>query len=131
MEREPSIKQTHGRSLNDHPVENFRPLRVIVIGAGFSGIYMGIRIPQLLRNIDLTIYEKNQGVGGTWWENRYPGCACDIPGELRISESLASRKYQRLLMSPTTPQPTHMCLLSSLIQDGLHSTLLPVKFRSI
>jgi cation diffusion facilitator CzcD-associated flavoprotein CzcO len=27
----------------------------------------------------LTIYEKNAGVGGTWFENRYPGCACDIP----------------------------------------------------
>ena len=61
------------------PVENFRPLKVIVIGAGFSGIYCGIRIPQRLRNIDLTIYEKNDGVGGTWYENRYPGCACDVP----------------------------------------------------
>lgn len=26
-----------------------------------------------MRNIDLQIYEKNEGVGGTWWENRYPG----------------------------------------------------------
>jgi len=65
--------------LPDHTVENFRPLRVICIGAGFSGIYMGIRIPELLRNVALTIYEKNTGMGGTWWENRYPGVACDIP----------------------------------------------------
>lgn len=62
-------------------VENFRPLRVIIIGAGFSGIYCGVRIPEKLRNIDLTIYEKNAGLGGTWYENRYPGCACDIPCE--------------------------------------------------
>lgn len=68
-------------TLRDEPVENFRPMRVIVIGAGFSGIYMGIRIPEWLRNIDLVIYEKNSGIGGTWFENRYPGCACDIPGE--------------------------------------------------
>ncbi|GME49208.1 putative flavin-binding monooxygenase protein [Neofusicoccum parvum] len=61
------------------PVENFRPLRVIVIGAGYSGVYCGIRIPERLRNVSLAIYEKNAGVGGTWWENRYPGCACDIP----------------------------------------------------
>lgn len=81
MEKEPAIHQANGRPLEDHPVENFRPLRVVVIGAGFSGIYLGIRIPQLLRNVDLTIYDKNMGVGGTWWENRYPGCACDIPGE--------------------------------------------------
>ncbi|KAI1612436.1 flavin-binding monooxygenase [Exophiala viscosa] len=66
-------------TLKDDPVENFRPLKVRVIGAGFSGIYLGVRIPQRLRNIDLQIYEKNDGIGGTWWENRYPGCACDIP----------------------------------------------------
>lgn len=59
--------------LEEHPVENFRRMRVIVIGAGFSGIYCGIKIPEWLRNVDLTIYEKNEGVGGTWWENRYPG----------------------------------------------------------
>ena len=82
MEKVPPIHQANGqRPLEDHPVENFRPLRVVVIGAGFSGIYLGIRIPQLLRNVELTIYDKNTGVGGTWWENRYPGCACDIPGE--------------------------------------------------
>ena len=65
--------------IKDAPIENFRPLRVIVIGGGYSGIYLGIRIPEWLRNVDLTIYEKNDGLGGTWWENRYPGCACDIP----------------------------------------------------
>lgn len=62
-------------------VENFRPMRVIIIGAGFSGIYCGVRIPERLRNVELAIYEKNAGVGGTWYENRYPGCACDIPGK--------------------------------------------------
>lgn len=66
----------------DEPIENFRPLKVRVIGAGFSGIYMGVRLPQRLRNVDFQIYEKNTGVGGTWYENRYPGCACDIPGTI-------------------------------------------------
>ena len=46
-------------------------MRVIVIGAGFSGIYCGVRIPQRLRHVDLCIYDKNAGVGGTWFENRY------------------------------------------------------------
>lgn len=32
-----------------------------------------------MKNIALQIYEKNPVVGGTWFENRYPGCACDIP----------------------------------------------------
>ena len=65
--------------LHDTPIENQRAMKVIVIGAGYSGVYLGIRIPERLRNCELTIYEKNEGVGGTWYENRYPGAACDIP----------------------------------------------------
>ena len=67
--------------LPDLPADHSRPLKVIVIGAGLSGIYLGIRIPERLRNVDLVIYDKNDGVGGTWFENKYPGCACDIPCE--------------------------------------------------
>ena len=52
--------------LHDTPVENQRPIKVIVVGAGYSGIYMGIRIPERLRNCELVIYEKNAGIGGTW-----------------------------------------------------------------
>jgi hypothetical protein len=52
--------------LHDVPIENQRPMRVIVIGAGYSGIYLGIRIPERIRNCELVIYEKNEGVGGTW-----------------------------------------------------------------
>lgn len=52
--------------LHDQPVENQRPLKVIVIGAGYSGIYLGIRLPERLRNVEVVIYEKNAGVGGTW-----------------------------------------------------------------
>ncbi|KAF7185047.1 FAD-binding monooxygenase aflW [Pseudocercospora fuligena] len=66
-------------SIHDTPIENQRPIKVIVIGAGFSGIYCGIRIPERIRNCELVIYEKNAGVGGAWWENRYPGAACDVP----------------------------------------------------
>lgn len=66
-------------TIHDTPIENQRPIRVIVIGAGYSGIYLGIRIPERLRNCELVIYEKNKGVGGAWHENRYPGAACDVP----------------------------------------------------
>ncbi|KAL2024166.1 hypothetical protein VTK56DRAFT_9322 [Thermocarpiscus australiensis] len=71
----------HGQSLTlkDAPVENFRPFRVVVVGAGFSGILLAIRIPERLRNVELTVYEKNEAVGGVWWLNKYPGVACDIP----------------------------------------------------
>jgi cation diffusion facilitator CzcD-associated flavoprotein CzcO len=52
---------------------------VVVIGAGISGILAAIRFPQRIPNLSLTVYEKNTDVSGTWLENRYPGCACDIP----------------------------------------------------
>jgi len=66
-------------SVHDSPIENQRPIKVIVIGCGYSGIYLGIRLPERLRNCELVIYEKNKGVGGAWHENRYPGAACDVP----------------------------------------------------
>ena len=59
-------------SVHDSPIENQRPIKVIVIGAGYSGIYLGIRLPERLRNCELVIYEKNKGVGGAW----YVRCLC-------------------------------------------------------
>ncbi|OJK00104.1 hypothetical protein ASPACDRAFT_42686 [Aspergillus aculeatus ATCC 16872] len=50
-----------------------RRLRVVVIGAGISGIQIAHDITSRMRNIDLKIYDKNEGPGGTWFENRYPG----------------------------------------------------------
>jgi hypothetical protein len=32
-----------------------------------------------IRSVDFIIYEKNENIGGTWFMNRYPGCACDVP----------------------------------------------------
>ena len=49
---------------------------VVVIGAGQSGLLAGIRLQQM--GIAFTIVEKNPGVGGTWWENTYPGARVDV-----------------------------------------------------
>ncbi len=57
-----------------------RKFRVAVIGAGMSGIVAGYRLRQC--GIDVTIYEKNAQVGGTWLENSYPGCRVDVPSHL-------------------------------------------------
>lgn len=54
-------------------------MRVIVIGAGASGIYMAYRLKYYFTDVVLDVYEKNPDIGGTWFENRYPGCACDVP----------------------------------------------------
>jgi cation diffusion facilitator CzcD-associated flavoprotein CzcO len=47
----------------------------VVVGAGFSGLYMLHRLRE--RGLDVRVYEKGDGVGGTWYWNRYPGARCD------------------------------------------------------
>jgi cation diffusion facilitator CzcD-associated flavoprotein CzcO len=56
-----------------------RKIRVLSIGAGVTGIMNAYYIQKLAENVEHVIYEKNPNIGGTWLENRYPGCACDIP----------------------------------------------------
>jgi 4-hydroxyacetophenone monooxygenase len=51
--------------------------RVAIVGAGFSGVLAAIRLKQA--GVAFTIFDKNSEVGGTWYENRYPGCGCDTP----------------------------------------------------
>lgn len=58
-----------------------RNVRIAIIGAGPGGMCMAIRLRQA-GFTDLVIFEKSQGVGGTWNRNRYPGCACDVQSEL-------------------------------------------------
>ena len=53
------------------------PFRVAVIGAGVSGIAAAYRLQQA--GVDFEVFEKNDEVGGVWWENRYPGCRLDTP----------------------------------------------------
>lgn len=64
--------------LEDRCIDDLRPMRVVVIGAGISGILASIRLPQRIPHLSLQIYEKNADIGGTWFENRYPGCACGM-----------------------------------------------------
>ena len=55
-----------------------RKLRVIVIGSGMSGINFFKFAEDKASNLEIRCYEKNEDIGGTWLENRYPGCACDV-----------------------------------------------------
>ncbi|KAM0748446.1 cyclohexanone monooxygenase [Meredithblackwellia eburnea MCA 4105] len=56
-----------------------RPLRIIYVGGGASAINMSYKIQKHLSDVTFQAYEKNAKLGGTWVENKYPGCACDIP----------------------------------------------------
>ena len=50
---------------------------VVVVGAGFAGLYMLHRLRGL--GLSATVLESGDDVGGTWYWNRYPGARCDIP----------------------------------------------------
>jgi cation diffusion facilitator CzcD-associated flavoprotein CzcO len=54
---------------------------VAIIGAGFGGLGAAIRLERAGFGSFL-IFEKANDVGGTWRENSYPGCACDVPSHL-------------------------------------------------
>ena len=56
-------------------------MKIAIIGAGPGGLCMAIRLKQAGFE-DFVLLEKGQGVGGTWYHNRYPGCACDLPSYL-------------------------------------------------
>ena len=55
-------------------------MSVAVVGAGVSGLAMGLRLQRA--GIPFTIFEKGPDVGGTWRENRYPGLTIDVPSPL-------------------------------------------------
>ena len=54
--------------------------RAVIIGTGFSGLGMAIALQQ--QGVDFVILEKADDIGGTWRDNSYPGCACDVPSHL-------------------------------------------------
>ncbi len=55
--------------------------RVTIIGSGFAGLATAVRLKQEGRH-DFIVLEKSHDVGGTWRDNDYPGCACDVPSNL-------------------------------------------------
>ncbi len=80
-------------------------LNAVIIGTGFSGLLAGLRFKQA--GVPFTILEKNDNVGGTWWENTYPDCRTDVPSHIYTYSFVQS------------DWPTHFGR-QSLIHDYLH-----------
>jgi cation diffusion facilitator CzcD-associated flavoprotein CzcO len=64
-----------------------RQLEVICVGAGASGLLVAYKLQKNFDGFDLTVYEKNADISGTWFENKYPGSVLvvdlkTIPGYL-------------------------------------------------
>jgi 4-hydroxyacetophenone monooxygenase len=69
---ESAVSQEAGERRRDFPV--------VVIGCGQSGLAAAVRLAAI--GVDFTVIEKNAGIGGTWYENTYPGARVDSPNHL-------------------------------------------------
>ena len=88
---------------------------VVVIGAGFSGMYM-LKVLRDRLGLKVRVFEAGETVGGTWYWNRYPGARCDsestfiaiISDELMLQEWEWSERY---------PEPPEIIRYLELIAD--------------
>lgn len=75
-------------------------LDIAIIGTGFSGLGMAIRLRQT-GNQDFAVFEKASSVGGTWRDNHYPGCACDVQSHVYSFSFAPNPRWTRMF----APQP--------------------------
>ncbi|MCE9602824.1 MAG: NAD(P)/FAD-dependent oxidoreductase [Gemmatimonadetes bacterium] len=89
-----------------------RSARVLIIGTGFAGIGMAIRLRE--RGItDVVILERAADLGGTWRDNRYPGCACDVESTLYSFSFAPNPGWTRTF----SPQPEIQAYLRRVADD--------------
>lgn len=85
-------------SVSSHDEAPVRHVRVAILGTGFAGIGMAIQLKQHGYH-DFVVIEKAADVGGTWRDNTYPGCACDIASHM-YSFSFALNPHWSRAYSP-------------------------------
>ncbi len=91
---------------------NLKPdFQVGIVGAGFAGIIAALRLQQSKRD-SFVIFEKAKSVGGTWRDNIYPGCACDVPSNLYSVSFEPNPNWKRFYSS----QPEILAYLVSLVR---------------
>ncbi|KAJ0306213.1 hypothetical protein COL516b_004667 [Colletotrichum fioriniae] len=94
----------------EQPLGTAKKVRIITIGSGASGLNMIRTFRQKLTNFEHIVYEKNPEVGGTWYENRYPGCKCDIPSH-NYQFSWKPNKEWSNFLSPAEEIQAYLCRL--------------------
>src|ERR1700710_1326912 len=89
---------------------------VIVIGAGFSGLYMLHRLRQL--GVRARVLEVAEGVGGPWLVNRYPGARCDIES-IEYSYSFSEEIQQEWVWTESMPAQPEVEAYLNFVADRL------------
>ena len=75
-------------------------VKVAIVGSGFAGLGMAIRLREAGIE-DFVVLERADEVGGTWRDNSYPGCACDVPSHLYSFSFAPNPEWTRTF----SPQP--------------------------
>ncbi len=83
---EPQPHELHAQDVRQH--------EIIVVGAGFSGVGMAIRLRQM-GITDFVVLDRGNDLGGTWRDNSYPGAACDVPSNLYSYSFAPNPKWSR------------------------------------
>ena len=92
------------------PAAQAPDLEVAVIGAGFAGVAMAHALARGGRG-KFAIFEKSGSAGGTWRDNVYPGCACDIPSHLYSLSFAPNPDWSRMFAT----QPEILAYFNDLI----------------
>ncbi len=85
---------------------------VAIIGAGFGGLGAAIKLLQTGRN-SFVVFERANEVGGTWRENTYPGCACDVASHLYSFSFAPNPRWSRKF----SPQPEILAYLKNCVEQ--------------
>uniref|UniRef100_UPI00163F6964 NAD(P)-binding protein n=2 Tax=Burkholderiaceae TaxID=119060 RepID=UPI00163F6964 len=84
---------------------------IAIIGTGFAGLGMAIRLRQTGAT-DFVVLEKAASVGGTWRDNHYPGCACDVQSHVYSFSFAPNPRWTRMF----APQPEIRAYLEDCVQ---------------
>ncbi|KAI0836652.1 hypothetical protein F5Y06DRAFT_305100 [Hypoxylon sp. FL0890] len=71
----------HHDGVAEHPTSAQVADKIVIVGAGMSGIGMAIQLKRLLNHRNFELFEKSDEVGGTWSQSVYPNLSCDVPSE--------------------------------------------------
>ncbi len=97
--------------------------RIIVVGTGFSGLCMGVKLREQGEE-DFVLLERADDVGGTWRDNTYPGCACDVESHLYSFSFEPNPNWSRMY----APQPEIYAYLKGVAQK--YDLLRHIRFRA-
>jgi cation diffusion facilitator CzcD-associated flavoprotein CzcO len=96
-------------------------VHTLVVGAGFAGLAAAAAVLRADPKADLLIIERADEVGGTWRDNTYPGCACDVPTSLYSFSFAPSAKWSHTFARQLE---IHRYLTSVTDQTGLRRHLI-------